>query len=183
MDRRGYLLASAALTTGTAGCDGVPPQSGESGEISVVDSKKVEGQVVEQSATPPEYTARIENTGITGELRAGLYWNPGEEQSEAPAATTTVVIESGARRSVTLSADRPASADTYGFRLRSIDFAAEVQNTGAETTVRAQFLQQPSGTVRAETERVVPGGETATVEFHIPDGYAGEYEIRALTKR
>jgi hypothetical protein len=182
MDRRTYLLA-AALTTGTAGCSGVLPQSGGSGEISVVDSRKVEGRIVEQSATPPEYTARIENTGITGELRVELYWNPGEEQAETPAATTRVAIESGARRSVTLSADRPASADSYGFRLRSMDFAAEIQNTGAETTVRVQFVQQPSGTVRAETERVVPGGETATVEFRIPEGYAGEYKIRALTNR
>jgi hypothetical protein len=182
MDRRSYLVATTALATGTAGCAEVLPGAGSSGELTVVESGRVDGRIVEQSAAPPEYTARIENTGITGELRASLYWN-GDEESEQPAATTTVAIDRGATRSVTLTAERPASATTYGFRLESMDFTAEIQNTGAETTVRAQLVEQPSETVLVETERVIPGGETGTAEFHVPSGYAGEYEIRAMTTR
>ena len=177
MDRRSYLIGISALVVTTSGCmSGDTQSSGR--RLEVTNSRNVNAAVVSQSASPPEYTATIENTGMSGECRVELLWPADGDQSGDVATSTTIGIESGGRQSVTLTADRPSSARRYGFQTKSIDFAADIKNRGEDTAVFAQLVKEPSGVVLDEKEREITSGDTITVQFQVPEGYSGEYAVQ-----
>lgn len=193
LNRRTYLLGCTVGLSSVAGCTddsdlpavSVPDELDEvsnpiSPDLRISETRQSRGRLVELSASGDQYTAEVENEGVSGTLLVELYFRAQDTTSSEPAASQELQLDAGERETVTLAADQPSWAEEYGFEVRGTRFVANVRNTGSEAAVRVWLAALPKETTIAEKTVQIGAEETKRVAFHTTHEFEDDYEIRAI---
>lgn len=185
------LCASGAVVGSVlAGCtadgdDTGEPQTGQPIPL-VADQRSTRPEVLDVSSEQVsqdefQFTARVYNGGPAGTVGVALVWL--EEEGDdvyGPASEVADVRETEFDEQesleVTFTTAFPDEYGAFGFRVWTGTIEADIQNTGGGGQVRVELLE--NDTVVDETELVIDGGETATVEF---DGDFSELDFENVT--
>lgn len=178
INRRTYLLASVTGATSLAGCSQSPIESYTSPDLAVSDAAQPEPIVDELDREGDEYSGRLENTGIGGQIRAELYFAESEEGSTVLEDSQTLQLDADEQTRVQFTAERPDWVEGFFIEAFGITYVVNVRNTGSEAVAVVSLVDGETGDTVEETEVSIPAESTRQVDLTTEHRFEEGFDVQ-----
>lgn len=179
INRRSLVLAGLTAVAGVAGCIRSPAEAVSTPDLAVSDIAQPEPTVDDLDRAGNEYTATVENTGISGTVRTELYFAARDATDQVLETSQQLQLEADEHATVTFTTDRPEWAEGFAIEAYGTRYVANIQNSGDAALVAVQLVDTATDTTVKETEITIPAETTKAVEFSTDHRFEEEHEVRA----